>query len=270
MGGGVPEAAEDAVASLATLETALLDDGWERVEEPHDLWYAYRFCRPRVPLTQRIAPYHADGALIAFVEPGIADEPRELDPVMPGPMAEAKGNKPPKAKQPSRAPRAPEREAAKRQEEARLKAERLEAERIEAERLEAERLESERLEAERLEAERLEAERLEAERLEAERREAERREAERLEAERREAERREAERLEAERRETERLDAERLDRERAEADRVEAEEQSPLRDLITSYSAGYDRQVDVRRIYSGTGPVFDPDRFARKYRRRRN
>jgi hypothetical protein len=185
------------------------------------------------------------------------------------------------------------RREAERLEAARLEAARLEAQRLEAQRLEIERLLAERREAERLEIERLVAERRETERLEDERLEVERREAEQLEAEREaaylELERLEAERLEAERREAGRLEAvrlvaeriesarleaerERLEAERLEAERLEAErlaaQASPLRDLISSYSAGFDRNLDVRRIYGGTGTQFDPDRFTRRFRRR--
>ena len=190
-GGGGPVEAPDAVASLAALEESLIGEGWELIAEPHDKWYARRFRRSVVPLMQRIAPYRAEGALIAFVESEPPDAPAELEPVTSEPM-------------PADLDRVRrlevERFEAKRREAERLEAERVEAERVEAERRRAERVEAERLEAERVEAERLEAERLEAERVEAERVEAERVEAERREAERRNAERVEAERLEAERR----------------------------------------------------------------------
>lgn len=277
-GGGAPVEAPDAVASLAALEQTLAGEGWERIDEPPDDWYALRFRRSVVPLTQRIAPYRAEGALIAFVEPGSADEPVETGLAIAEPVREVEAEEPPPTRTerqgPETAPTEAERLEAERLEAERLEAERLEAERLEAERREAERLEAERAEAERVEAERLESERREAQRREAERLEAERLEAERLEAERREAERLEAERLEAERLEAEQLEAERLEAERlaaerAEAERLAAERESPLRDLITSYSANYERDLDVRRIYLGTTPQFDPDRFTRKFRRRR-
>jgi hypothetical protein len=70
--------------------------------------------------------------------------------------------------------------------------------------------------------------------------------------------------LEAER---ERLEAERLEAERLEAERLAAQA-SPLRDLISSYSAEFDRNLDVRQIYGGTGTQYDPDRFTRRFRRR--
>jgi hypothetical protein len=244
--GSAPSEAQDAVSSLAALEGALVDEGWELVEQPPDPWFAHHFRRPLVPLMQRIAPYRAEGALIAFVEPGSAPEP------------------PPERRETQAEPA----EAARLEAE-RLEAERLEAERLEAERLEAEQLEATRVEAERLEIERLEAERLEAERLEAERLEAERLEAERLEAKRIEAERLEAERAEAERLEAERAGAERLEAERAEAERLAAEQPSPLQDLISSYSAGYDGRLDVRRIYGAESAPLDSDRLTRRFRRRR-
>ena len=297
-GEGAPVETADAVAALAALEAVLAGEGWERIDEPRDAWYALRFQRSVVPLTQRIAPYRADGALIAFVDPGDGGEPVEpeqaaLEPEAPafepltfavdaerapGDRLESERLEVAERLEAERteadrieaqrlaaerlqierheeaARRETERLDAERLETERREAERLEAERLEAERREAERLEAERLEAERLEAERLEAERLEAERLEAERLEAERLEAERLEAERLEAERVEAERLEAERVEAERLEAERVEAERVEAARLAAEQESPLRHLITSYSAEYDRALDVRKIYGGTSP----------------
>jgi hypothetical protein len=306
-GGGGPVEAPDAAASLAALEEALIGEGWEPIEEPHDVWYARRFRRSMVPLMQRIAAYRAEGELIAFAGSEPSTVPSALEAVTLEPKPEVADDEPAERSEPDleEAKRfAGERPAQERLEAERVEAERVEAERVEAERVEAERLEAERLEAERreverveaerLEAERLEAERLEAERLEAERLEAERLEAERVEAERVEAERVEAERLEAERREAERLEAERLEAvrvaaerqeaarveaerqeaerieaERQEAERVTAEKESPLRDLITSYAGGYDRDLDVRSIYGGETPRLDPERFARKIRRRR-
>ena len=348
-----PVEAPDAVASLAALEEALLVEGWERIDDPRDQWYSLRFRRPAIPLADRIAAYHADGTLMAFVEVEAGDEPEEPGPAAVERVPDLEGLGSAKPKQRSRAePTESERLEAARLEAERLEAERLEAERASAARLEAERLESarleaerERLEAQRLEAERLEAERLEAERVESERREAERLEserlelarleasgsgaleAERLEAERVESERREAERLEferlelarleaererleaerleaerveserleaewleferlelarleaererleAERLEAERLEAERLEAERLEAERLEAErlaaQESPLHSLISSYTAELDRNLDVRRIYGGESAQFDPDRFTRRFRRRR-
>ncbi len=165
-GNGVPAEAPDAVASLAALEEALLGEGWERIDEPRDHWCALRFRRPAIPLANRIAAYHAEGALIAFVEMAPGDEPEEPGPwgVEPVPDFEGLGSGGPK--KPSRAEPA---------EAERLEAERLEVERLEAERLEAEQLEIERAAAARLEAERREVERLEAARLEFERVESERR-----------------------------------------------------------------------------------------------
>jgi hypothetical protein len=256
--GGGPVEAPDAVESLAGLEKTLIDEGWERVEEPRDVWYARRFRRSVVPLTQRIASYHAEGALIAFVGPNSTDQPAEPEPLEPTPEADADKPVSGTTTRPDPGPAEAKRLEAERREAERQEAELLVAEQVEAERLEAERLEEERLEAERLEAERQEAERLEAEALEAERREAERLEDERVEAQR----------LEAQRAEDERREAERLEAERVEAERVEAEH-SPLRDLITSYASGYDRDLNVRSIYGGEAPLLDPERFARKVRRRR-
>jgi len=273
--GGGPLEAPDAVSCLAALEETLVTEGWEPVDGPREAWYARSFRRPVVPLAHRIAAYGADSALIAFVAPGSGDDPTEPEPVTLEPVTPE-----PVTPEPVEAALA-ERAEAERLEAERREAERLESERLEVERLEAERLEAARLEAARLEAERLEAERLAAERLEAERLEAERLEGERLEAERMAAEAAEAERLEAERHEAElkaaeaarieaeRLEAERLEAERLEAERLAAERESPLRDLIASYTPRLDSDVDVRRHYSGPSAQLDPDKFLRKLGRRR-
>jgi chemosensory pili system protein ChpA (sensor histidine kinase/response regulator) len=275
-GGGAPDETPDAVASLAALEQALTGEGWEPIEEPHDAWYARRFRRSVLPLSQRIAPYRADGALIAFVGPEPSHGAAALEPAALQPMPQIYEDEPEwlyedhlEAERQKTELLESERLEAERLDTERLEAEQLEAERQKAERLEAARLQAERLEAVRLEAERLEAERRKAEQLEAERLEAERREAARLEAERLEAERVEAERLEAARLEAERVEAERLEAERLEAERLAAEQKSPLRDLITSYAASYDRDLNVRSIYGGECPQFIPDRLAAKARRRR-
>jgi hypothetical protein len=268
-GGGAPVEAPDAVASLAALQEALVGEGWELIDEPQEAWYSRRFRRPLVPLTQRIAAYSADSALIAFVESEPGDEAAEPDQATPESAPEADEAERREAERLDTERLEAEQLEAGRQEAERLEAERQEAERLEAERLEAERLEAAQLEAERLEAARLEAERLEAERQEAERLETERLEAERLEAERRETERLEAQRLEAERVEAERQEAERLEAERSEAEQPAAEPESPLQNLITSYAASYDRDLDVRSFYRGEPPQLDPERFARKSRRRR-
>jgi hypothetical protein len=63
------------------------------------------------------------------------------------------------------------------------------------------------------------------------------------------------------------LEAKRLEAERLEAERL-ARQESPLRDLISSYSAELDRNLDIRHIYTGVSPRFDPDRFTRRFRGR--
>src|SRR5215471_3615704 len=60
---GAPTETPQAASCLAALEDWLVSEGWERTDEPQDAWYALRFRRPLLPLTQRIAPYRADSAL---------------------------------------------------------------------------------------------------------------------------------------------------------------------------------------------------------------
>src|SRR5215831_12157310 len=152
-GGGGPVEAPDAAASLAALEEALIGEGWEPIEEPHDVWYARRFRRSMVPLMQRIAAYRAEGALIAFAGSESAAAPTGLEAVTLEPPPDVAGDEP--AREERAATDLPE--PGDLEEAKRLAVERLAQERLEAERLEAERLEAERLEAERLEAERIEA-----------------------------------------------------------------------------------------------------------------
>ena len=336
---GAPNSTPEAVSCLAALEEWLVSEGWEPVDEPREAWYALRFRRPLVPLTSRIAPYHGDDALTAFVDPLSGAEPTD---VSAGPLelvtsefdeyeAEIEAVEPAQANGTDPGSRRDDREAEERLAVERAEAERAEASRREAERLEAVRREAERLEAARLEAERLEAERLEAQRLEVERLLAERREAERLEIERLDAERlrdgaaggraaggrasrggaaggrarsrvprartsrggasrgraagggaaggwsgwrrsgwrrsgSRRQRLEAER---ERLEAERLEAERLEAERLGRAGVPAPRPDHRPTRPEFDRTLDVRRIYGGTGPQLDPDRFARSFRRRR-